>query len=1583
MQLQEEALFTLKMDGKPVINELGELEKKLVDLKTAQKEVEKGTKEWADNKTEIKALETAIKQVRDELGVSGMTVRQLEGYYRQLNREIKDLTPGTEEYKRAAANLQEVNTAIADHRGNIRGVADDVGKSKSAFTQFKEYVTAAFTITAVIEFGRAVGQWVQSSIQEFKAFQTAAQQLSAITGLTGKDLDYLKQAAKDVGPAMGMSASEMLKAYQVMGSAKPELLANKEALAAITKEAIILSQASQMELPAAAKVVAESLNQYGKAADQAGRFINVMAAGAKEGAAEINEVSSSLKAAGTVAASSKVSFEQTNAVLQSMSTIALKGEQAGTMLRNVLLKMASGAKEFNPEVVGLDKALENLGKRKMSTAELTKMFGTENVVAAKHIIEHRNEIGTLTQKLTGTQEAYSQATKNTQTLDFQTKQATATMSLLKTEVGERLEPVMVKIVAGFISFVNVIRAVPEFVRENKTELTALGVAMLAFNGHLILATANSIRMAAVEKARAITTAAVTTAQAFLNAAMTANPIGLVIAAVAVLVTGFSVLYNRSETLRAGINGIWQAMKTAATVAAQFVKAFLNMDIAGMASVMMNGGKQVGDSFNKGYSEKLASERPKQQAANKAHLDTQAGDAKKSAQDTVAFDVNAHGGGLDKKAVAAAKHRAAEAKKSKDAADQEKQEQIKANNEALNKIEAARIAAIQDDLQRSIAHIRSKRDSEMEAMMASKASSEVKAVFEKALNEQMIRDIAKVTEDHRKKQEKEDAEVAKRTFDLRTKISQDEKADKLAKLEEVAAKQRADVAELIKDEKEKDALLRQINANLFAEKNKVEDEFRAKKKREDQALIDAQFSAAKADTEARLLMAGDNASKIYQAKKTLLDAEYQYNKAKIQREADEEKAKNASLIVDVQKRAAADKATDNKLKADLTINDRKYENDKTKLTEEKTAARLKNQQEFFSAVKGLMQGDFSSFTDILSKKLAGEKKNLSERQTATLNNVNKGLDYAKQGLEVLGKLNEAALKKQLANIKKDRDTQLAAWNDKYKRGLINKETYEKGVDGINKEAAQKEKEANIKAFRNKQKLDITMAIINGAQAALKSLAMFGWPFGLIGVVGAVAATAIQVALIKRQEPPTMAKGGYVRNGGVPDGPGHGSRYGESGIALVRRDSGEEVGEMEGNEPIMVLSQNTYQNNRGTVDALLNSSLHRNGAPIYRAGGLVGSDGGTYGDYLRNGGLIRYDDGGMVQDSVSGGGDGGGGGGGSNEETVDDSQAINDLTEAEIDKSQKLMEDIGKNTLATADEIKALHLTLQRQHGDQLAMMNWHAQYAQNDARAIREQLQAMTAGLSLNLSVLRLDLSTRLDTLNDTIKQQNVSLGLDLKNELKALTDTVQTRLDSLNLTTALGLSTVNGTFISEMSTTRMFDYFSLMNLTETTRTGFSTLQESTHTDLTDLTTNLTYRLMVLEQAMSEDLYSLQYVLDTDLKAVKATVQATASAAEKGAAARLVTLRDELRGQVSSLRDSLRSQLMMMQKAASADAGGVMGTTSSELQKVQGALWSIRGEQNTHSWRLGQIADKDLSVSVQSFAFVNNQINVVIDKSTFK
>ena len=132
-----------------------------------------------------------------------------------------------------------------------------------------------------------------------------------------------------------------------------------------------------------------------------------------------------LKALGTVANVASVSFEQTNGALQSLSTINIRGEQAGTMFRNMLIKMMSSSEDLNPQIVGLDKALENLGNHNMTTAELGKMFGTENVVAAQHLVSDRDKVTEFTKALTGTIEAYKMATINNDTLEFKQKQTSS------------------------------------------------------------------------------------------------------------------------------------------------------------------------------------------------------------------------------------------------------------------------------------------------------------------------------------------------------------------------------------------------------------------------------------------------------------------------------------------------------------------------------------------------------------------------------------------------------------------------------------------------------------------------------------------------------------------------------------------------------------------------------------------------------------------------------------------------------------------------------------------------------------------------------------------------------------------------------------------------------------------------------------------------------------------------------------------------------------------------------------------------------------------------------------------------------
>lgn len=86
-----------------------------------------------------------------------------------------------------------------------------------------------------------------------------------------------------MGRTTEYSASQAAEALKLMASAKPELLNTADGLTTATHSALILAQAAGTTLPDATKTLALSLNQFGASANQADRYINVLAAGAKYG----------------------------------------------------------------------------------------------------------------------------------------------------------------------------------------------------------------------------------------------------------------------------------------------------------------------------------------------------------------------------------------------------------------------------------------------------------------------------------------------------------------------------------------------------------------------------------------------------------------------------------------------------------------------------------------------------------------------------------------------------------------------------------------------------------------------------------------------------------------------------------------------------------------------------------------------------------------------------------------------------------------------------------------------------------------------------------------------------------------------------------------------------------------------------------------------------------------------------------------------------------------------------------------------------------------------------------------------------
>jgi hypothetical protein len=109
-----------------------------------------------------------------------------------------------------------------------------------------------------------------------------------------------------------------------------------------------------------------------------------------------------------------------------------------------------------------------------------------------------------------------------------------------------------------------------WVDKNRGAATALAAAVGVVAGTLLAAAAATKVKAAWDVAWAVATKAVTAGQWLLNAALSANPIGLVVVAVALLVGGLVLAYRKSETFRDIVTGVWKAVKTAVLTAVSVI-----------------------------------------------------------------------------------------------------------------------------------------------------------------------------------------------------------------------------------------------------------------------------------------------------------------------------------------------------------------------------------------------------------------------------------------------------------------------------------------------------------------------------------------------------------------------------------------------------------------------------------------------------------------------------------------------------------------------------------------------------------------------------------------------------------------------------------------------------------------------------------------------------------------------------------------------------------------------------------------------------------------------------------------------------
>ncbi|MBP8040345.1 MAG: phage tail tape measure protein [Bacteroidales bacterium] len=312
----------------------------------------------------------------------------------------------------------------------INGLNDNVQKSAKIFNN----------LSGKIVVFNQLGQFAESLSVSFSDltrsglnFQQSIADLSSITGIAGKDLQSLTEKAREFGKASGLGASGIAESYKILASQIEVSSIGMEGLNKLQQATITLSQASGLDMQTSALAVAGTINQFGLEAGEATRVINVLAAGSKYGAAEIGDLSQSFKVSGATAHSAGLSVEQTAGALEVLSKNNLMGAEAGTALRNIVLKLQTDL-NYDFTKTSLTLALEDLKPKLHDATYLSKLFGLENISAAQFLISNAQAVEEMTTKVTNTNVATEQAAIRTATYAEQLKRIKANIEDFKISV---------------------------------------------------------------------------------------------------------------------------------------------------------------------------------------------------------------------------------------------------------------------------------------------------------------------------------------------------------------------------------------------------------------------------------------------------------------------------------------------------------------------------------------------------------------------------------------------------------------------------------------------------------------------------------------------------------------------------------------------------------------------------------------------------------------------------------------------------------------------------------------------------------------------------------------------------------------------------------------------------------------------------------------------------------------------------------------------------------------------------------------------------------------------------------------------
>ena len=535
--------------------------------------------EVQETKEKLEALKQASEQANAALEQGTITQEQYDGLQREIIATEQALEKLEKQAGESAVALQKIS-ATGTKFQEVGGKIEGVGKS---------LLPVSGSMTGVGVAGLKVAT----------DFEKAMSGVQAITGATGDEFEKLRETAIDLGATTAFSSGEVAEAMTEMAKAGWSTTQIIDGMAGV----LDATAASGENLGTVSTIVADAITGFGLKAKDSARVADLMTQAANSGTIGVNDLGESYKYVAPLAQSMGLSIEDVTTALSAMSMAGIKGSQAGTSLRTVLANMAKPSKtvaeamdELNLSITNSDGSFKSLDE--IIATMRTSFNGLTDNQRAYYAtaLAGKEGMSGLISLLNLTQEEYDALTASMNNcsgvagetaavmqdnLQSKVEQLGGALESLAIKLSDYVIPFLTELVTGLTSavewFTNLNPVIQQVILFIGGVIAVAGPLLIIIGK--VISLVGTIMTLLPKLTTLITT--VKTAFSALSAVMLANPIALVIAAIAALVAAFLYLWNNCEEFRQFWINLWEKLKTIILSALNFiqnnaVKTFQNL-----------------------------------------------------------------------------------------------------------------------------------------------------------------------------------------------------------------------------------------------------------------------------------------------------------------------------------------------------------------------------------------------------------------------------------------------------------------------------------------------------------------------------------------------------------------------------------------------------------------------------------------------------------------------------------------------------------------------------------------------------------------------------------------------------------------------------------------------------------------------------------------------------------------------------------------------------------------------------------------------------------------------------------------------